>query len=103
VLLQWLNEVNQAWSEANAQSAEYSWVPTLGVGYMNLGTSEYDLQKNLKPIRDERDLIIGAATLNSVIASHAKAREQFRKHKLNAAKNILRLGHQSLVVGIHSL
>jgi IS605 OrfB family transposase len=70
------------WNEANAQSSEYSWVPIPEVGYINLGTSEFDLNKALRTIRDARDLTIGAATVRSVIATHAKARKQFRKNKL---------------------
>jgi hypothetical protein len=42
VLSQWAYEVNQVWNAANEISAEYSWVPIPGVGYMNCGTSEYD-------------------------------------------------------------
>ena len=82
VLSRWAFEVNQVWNAANAISAEYSWVPIPGVGYMNCNTSEYDLQKELKSIRKERGLGIGAATVQSVIAQHAKSRRQFKKNKL---------------------
>ena len=82
VLSQWSFEVNQVWNAANELSAEYSWVPIPGVGYMNCNTSEYDLQKELKSIRQERGLSIGAATVQSVIAQHAKSRRQFKKNKL---------------------
>lgn len=82
VLSQWAFEVNQVWNAANAISADYSWVPIPGVGYMNCSTSEYDLNKELKGIRDERQLTIGAATVQSVIAQHAKSRKQFKKNKL---------------------
>jgi len=82
VLSQWAFEVNQVWNAANALSAEYSWVPIPGIGYINGGTSDYDLQKELKTIRDERDLTIGAATVQSIIAQHAKSRKQFKKNKL---------------------
>src|SRR5450830_984898 len=82
VLSQWAFEVNQVWNAANAISADYSWVPIPGIGYLNCGTSAYDLQKELKNIRDDRDLSIGAATAQSVIAQHAKSRKQFRKNKL---------------------
>ena len=83
VLSQWAYEVNQVWNAANEQSAEYSWVPIPGVGYVNCGTSEFDLNNELKGIRAERSLSIGAATVQSVIAQHAKSRRQFKKSKLN--------------------
>lgn len=82
VLSQWAFEVNQVWNAANALSAEYSWIPIPGVGYINGGTSEFDLNTELKSIRKERDLTIGAATVQSVIANHAKARRQFKTSKL---------------------
>jgi len=82
VLSQWVFEVNQIWNAANALTAEYSWVPISGIGYMNFGTSEFDLNTELKTIRDERDLTIGAATVQSVIAQRAKSRKQFKKNKL---------------------
>ena len=82
VLNQWAFEVNQVCNAANALSAEYSWVPIPGIGYIPCETSEYDLQKELKVIRVERDLAIGAATLQAVISQHAKSRKQFKTHKL---------------------
>ena len=82
VLSQWAFDVNQVWNAANELSAEYSWVPIPGVGYLNCGTSEFDLNKELKSIREERNLSIGAATVQSVIAQHAKSRKQFKKNKL---------------------
>jgi len=83
VLCQWAFEVNQVWNAANELSSEYTWVPIPGVGYLNCNTSEYDLNKELRGIRKERDLSIGAATVQSVIAQHAKSRRQFRKNKLH--------------------
>ncbi len=82
MLSQWAYEVNQVWNAANALTAEYAWVPIPGAGYMNLQTSEYDLQKELKGIREERGLGIGAATVQSVISRHAKSRRQFKRNKL---------------------
>jgi IS605 OrfB family transposase len=81
-LSQWAFEVNQVWNAANELSAEYSWVPIPGFGFMNCQTSEYDLNKELRGIREERGLSIGAATVQSVIAQHAKSRRQFNKNKL---------------------
>lgn len=82
VLSQWAFEVNQVWNAANRLSADFSWVPIPGVGYLNCGTSEYDLQKELKSIRHERRLTIGAATVQAVILQHARSRRQFKKNKL---------------------
>ena len=75
-------EVNQVWNAANALSAEFSWVPIPEVGFINCGTSEFDLNKELRGIREERDLCIGAATVQSVIGRHAQSRKQFYKNKL---------------------
>lgn len=75
-------ECNQVWNAANEASAEFSWVPVPEVGYMNMQTSGFDLMKELKGIRKERDMIIGAGTVQEVIAVHAKARKQFKKNKL---------------------
>ncbi len=82
VLCQWAYEVNQVWNASNALTAEYSWIPVPGVGFINGNVSEFDLQKELKTIRVERKLTIGAATVQSVISEHAKARKQFKKSKL---------------------
>lgn len=75
-------EVNQVWNAANELSANYAWVPIPGVGFMNCNTSEYDLQKELKGIREDRSLSIGAATVQAVISQHAKSRRQFKRNKL---------------------
>jgi len=75
-------ECNQVWNAANATSAEFSWVPVPEVGYMSMQTSGFDLMKELKGIRKERVMIIGAGTVQEVIAVHAKTRKQFKKDKL---------------------
>jgi transposase len=75
-------EVNQVWNAANEISRDFSWVPIPGVGYINLNTSEYDIQKELRSIRTERDMSIGAATVQSVIGQHARSRKQSHKNKL---------------------
>lgn len=75
-------DCNQVWNAANALSAEFSWVPVPEVGYMNMQTSGFDLMKELKGIRKERNMIIGAGTAQEVIAVHAKTRKQFKKDKL---------------------
>lgn len=82
MLRQMAFEVNQVWNAANAISAEYSWVPIPGVGYVNCNTSEYELCKELKGIRKERDMCILSSTFQSVIRQHAKSRKQFKKNKL---------------------
>lgn len=75
-------EVNQVWNAANELTAEYAWVPIPELGYVCLQTSEFDLNKELRCIREERGLSIGAATVQSVIAQHAKSRRQFKRNKL---------------------
>lgn len=75
-------ECNQVWNAANETSDAYSWVPVPEVGYINMQTSAFDLQKELKGIRKERGLIINSQTFQEVIAVHAKLRKQFKTNKL---------------------
>jgi len=75
-------DVNQVWNAANADAAELSWVPIPEVGYINCGTSSFELMKDLKGIRKERDMIIDSTAVQETIALHAKARKQFKKDKL---------------------
>jgi len=82
LLRQWAFEVNQVWNAANAESGELSWVPVPGVGWMNFGTSAFDLQRELKRVKAERSLSIGDSTYQEVIAVHAKSRKQFKTNKL---------------------
>lgn len=82
LLNQWAFEVNQVWNAANELTAEYAWVPIPEVGYVNLKTSEFDLHKELRSIREDRNLSIGAATVQSVITRHAQSRKQFKRNKL---------------------
>lgn len=83
ILGQMAFEVNQVWNAANAESADLSWVPIPGVGYMGFRITAFDLQKSLKGIRKERGFIIGSAAFQETIATHGKARSQFKKNKLN--------------------
>ena len=76
-------DVNQVWNAANADCAEYSWVAVPEVGYMNFGTSAFELMKDLKGIRKERGMIIDSTAVQETIAVHGKARKQFKKNKLN--------------------
>ena len=77
-------DVNQVWNAANEQSAEYSWVPIPEVGYINCGTSAFDLMKELKGIRKERGMIIDSTAVQETIAVHGKARKQFKKGGVRA-------------------
>ncbi|MDD1608648.1 MAG: zinc ribbon domain-containing protein, partial [Methylococcaceae bacterium] len=73
----------QVWNAANADCAELSWVTVPEVGYMNFGTSAFELMKDLKGIRKERGMMIDSTAVQETIAVHAKARKQFKKNKLN--------------------
>ena len=75
-------DTNQAWNAVNADTAENCWIPIPEVGYVFNNVSAFDLQKQYKGIRAERDMIIGAGTVQEIIALHAKARKQFKKSKL---------------------
>jgi len=75
-------DINQAWNAVNADTAENCWIPIPEVGYVFNNISAYDLQKQYKGIRQERDMIIGAGSVQEIIAIHAKARKQFKKSKL---------------------
>ena len=75
-------EVNQVWNEANSRSAELSWVPIPGFGWMNLGTSAFDLQTDLKDFSKERAPSLHSHSVQEVIAVHAKSRKQFKTNQL---------------------
>ena len=75
-------ESNQVWNAANAETSEWCYIPIPEVAYMRNEISVFDLQKQLKNIRKERGFIIHSATVQEVIAIHAKARKQFKKDKL---------------------
>ena len=76
-------DVNQVWNAANADCAELSWVPIPEVGYMNCGTSAFELMKDLKGIRKQLSMIIDSTAVQETIAVHAKARKHTKKNKLN--------------------
>ena len=82
VLRQWAFECNQVWNEANAITAEYSYVPVPGVGFIRNHFSAFDLQKQLKCINQARGFSLHSQTVQEVIAVHAKARKQFKTDKL---------------------
>ena len=50
VLKQWAFECNQVWNEANAITADYSYVPIPGVGWVRNHFTAFDLQKVMKAI-----------------------------------------------------
>ena len=82
VLRQWAFECNQAWNEANAITAEYSYIAVPEVGYLRNHFTAFDLQKSLKGLKGERGFSLHSQTVQEVIAVHAKARKQFKKDKL---------------------
>ena len=75
-------EANQVWNAANAETAEWCSIPVPGVGWIRHHISAFDLQKQLKGIKQERGFIIHSTTVQEVIAVHAKSRQQFKKDKL---------------------
>jgi len=75
-------EVNQVWNAANEETSMWCYIPIPGVGYVRNNVSAFDLQKQLKGIRQERGFIIHSTTTQEVIAVHAKCRRQFNKDKL---------------------
>ncbi len=75
-------EVNQVWNAANAETAEWSYIPVPEVGYIRNNITAFDLQKQLKGIKKERGFIIHSTTVQEVIAVHHKSRKQFKRDKL---------------------
>lgn len=75
-------ETNQVWNAANEETNDWSYIPIPEVGYVRNNISAFDLQKQLKTIKSERDFIIHSTTIQEIIANHAKARKQFKKDKL---------------------
>lgn len=76
-------EVNQVWNFANELSYEAWHVPMPGIGWIQgIWRSAFDIQKELAGINKARGWLIGSATIQEVIAVHAKTRNQFKKSKL---------------------
>lgn len=75
-------EVNQVFNHANEltmkASRNYSDAGAVKPVYL----SAFDVQKMTSGIQKERGYIIGSATVQEVIAIHAKARKQFKRPKL---------------------
>jgi hypothetical protein len=55
-------EINQVWNAANQETAENSWLPIPEAGWVRNNISAFDLQKQLKSIKKERDFIVGAVS-----------------------------------------
>lgn len=76
-------EVNQVWNLANEMSCEAWRVPVPGFGWIQgEWLSAFAIQKATAGINKERGWIIGSATIQEVIAVHAKTRSQFKTSKL---------------------
>lgn len=77
-------EVNQVWNLANEISHDAYRIPVPGVGWVNGGEwlSAFDIQKRLAGINKARGWVIRSATIQEVVAIHAKARNQFKRSKL---------------------
>jgi hypothetical protein len=92
-------DVNQVWNAANADCAELSWVGIPEVGYINLGTSAFDLMKDLKGIRKQREMMIDSTAAQETIAAQAKARKQCKKI---SSIGIIQGGLKKHWAGLHS-
>ncbi len=75
-------EANQVWNAANEETATWCYIPVPEVGYIRNPISAFELQKQLKGIRDQWGFILHSTTVQEVIAVHAKSRKQYRKDKL---------------------
>ena len=82
VLRQWAFECNQVWNEANATTAEYSYVAIPEVGYMRFHFTAFDLAKSQAAFKKARGFTLHSQTVQEVTEAHAKARKQFKKDKL---------------------
>lgn len=76
-------EVNQVWNLANKMAHEAWHVPVPEAGWVKgWWMSAFDIQKALAGINKARGWLIGSATIQEVVAVHAKARNQFKASKL---------------------
>jgi transposase len=82
VLKQWAFECNQVWNEANATTAEYSYIAVPGVGYLRINFTAFDLAKSQAAFKKARGFTIHSQTVQEVTEAHAKARKQFKTDKL---------------------
>lgn len=83
ILSKWAYDCNQVWNAVNQETSEYSRIPIPGVGWVYGGQlSSYDLQKQLKGIRQTRKLGILSETFKCVVDEHSTRVRQFKKSKL---------------------
>jgi IS605 OrfB family transposase len=82
VLKQWAFECNQVWNEANAITAEYSYIAVPEVGYLRNNFTAFDLAKSQAAFKKSRGYSLHSQTVQEVTEAHAKARKQFKKDKL---------------------
>jgi transposase len=82
VLKQWAFECNQVWNEANAITAEYSYIAVPEVGYIRNNFTAFDLAKIQAAFKKSRGFTIHSQTVQEVTEAHAKARKQFKTDKL---------------------
>ena len=82
VLKQWAFECNQVWNEANAITAEYSYIAVPEVGYLRNNFTAFDLAKSQSAFKKARGYSLHSQTVQEVTEAHAKARKQFKKDKL---------------------
>lgn len=76
-------EANQVWNLANEMSFEAWHVPVPGVGWIQgAWLSAFEIQKAMAGINKTRGWMIGSATIQEVIAVHAKSRNQVKRSKL---------------------
>lgn len=82
VLRQMAFEVNHVFNLANEiTSAAYSNAGAFGA-QIPVWLSAYDVQKQTAGLRKEKGYLIDSASIQEVIASHGKARKQFKRAKL---------------------
>ena len=82
VLRQMAFEVNQVFNHANELTMN-AYRNCSEVGAVKpVWLSAFDIQKKTSGIQKERGFLIGSATVQEIIAIHAKARKQFKRSKL---------------------
>lgn len=75
---------NQIWNAVNEMTSDAYNEPVPGVGWIKgIWLTPFDLAKDVKHIRHERELDIPAATVQEITETHGKARKQFKKSKLH--------------------
>ena len=85
-------EANQVWNAANAETAEWCSIPVPGVGWIRNNISAFDLQKQLKGIKQERGFIIHSTTVQEVVAIVVGNVSSSALAKTTMAKSVLDAG-----------